>query len=120
MYLFRFVLSFMFILSMHMFYTSVGLAQMPLPSGTPTPPPSGYCGDGIIQAPETCDDGDNYCCDGCSGTCQIEASPTPSPSSSPTSTSTCGNGAVEGTEQCDMGLMNGTTGCPCSTNCTWI
>ena len=43
--------------------------QSPTDSPTPTdsPMPTGYCGDGIIQAPETCDDHNNYWGDGCSG-----------------------------------------------------
>ena len=33
---------------------------------------SGYCGDGIIQQGEQCDDGNNADGDGCSANCQIE------------------------------------------------
>lgn len=32
-----------------------------------------HCGDGIIDTNETCDDGNTVDCDGCSGTCVVEA-----------------------------------------------
>lgn len=48
------------------------------------------CGDNVIDAGETCDDGNQGSGDGCSATCQSEGV-----------TQTCGNSIVEGTEQCD-------------------
>lgn len=38
---------------------------------TPTPP--AVCGDGVIEAPEGCDDGNSAARDGCGSTCQVEA-----------------------------------------------
>ena len=44
------------------------------------------CGNGTVEAWETCDDGNTTPCDGCSATCQVEE---------------CGNGLVECSETCD-------------------
>lgn len=49
------------------------------------------CGDGIVEAPEVCDDGNQFSQDGCNGTCSSDE--------------TCGNGLVELAEQCDCGAM---------------
>ena len=35
-------------------------------------PPAILCGNGVVQSPETCDDGNTLSGDGCSSTCQIE------------------------------------------------
>jgi cysteine-rich repeat protein len=35
--------------------------------------PTPFCGDGLRRSDETCDDGNNAYCDGCSATCQIES-----------------------------------------------
>jgi cysteine-rich repeat protein len=59
------------------------------------------CGDGVVEAPETCDDGNNWPGDGCSPTCIIEPR--------------CGNGIIEPGEQCDDGNTWGGDGC--SWNC---
>lgn len=61
------------------------------------------CGNGKIEAPETCDDGNYAGGDGCSASCLIEVTPV------------CGNGAVEQGEQCDDG--NTTNGDGCSFQC---
>lgn len=50
------------------------------------------CGDGIVESPEACDDGNLRSGDGCSSACTIEA---------------CGNGVIDFGEQCDMGPNNG-------------
>ena len=71
------------------------------PVNTPTP----LCRNGIIETGEQCDDGNMVSGDGCSATCQIEATPTG-----------CGNGITEGTEQCDDG--NTANGDGCSAVCT--
>jgi cysteine-rich repeat protein len=46
-----------------------------------TPDAGPVCGDGVIDAPETCDDGNSIPGDGCDGNCQIEGTawscPTP-------------------------------------------
>lgn len=74
------------------------------------------CGDGIINAGETCDDNNITSGDGCSSTCQVETgySCFGSPS---VCTSTCGDGIVApGVEQCDDG--NITNGDGCNSVCT--
>jgi cysteine-rich repeat protein len=58
------------------------------------------CGDGIVQPPEACDDGNDADGDGCSAECSIEI---------------CGNGKVEPPEECDDGNSVDFDGC--STNC---
>jgi cysteine-rich repeat protein len=62
------------------------------------------CGDGIVDAGESCDDGNTNDGDGCSSTCQEELSQ-------------CGNSIVEGSEQCDDGNVN--DGDECSNSCAW-
>jgi len=55
------------------------------------------CGDGNIDFPEQCDDGNITAGDGCSPRCQIE--------------SVCGNGIVQVGEQCDDGNVIDGDGC---------
>lgn len=55
------------------------------------------CGDGIVQAPEACDDGNIIQGDGCNPSCEIE--------------SQCGNGIWEEGEQCDDGNLTVDDGC---------
>ncbi len=57
------------------------------------------CGNGVLEPPEQCDDGNTSSGDGCSSTCTIEAPPV------------CGNGIVEGNEQCDDGNLSNGDGC---------
>jgi len=61
------------------------------------------CGDGVVQPPETCDDGNTISGDGCSTTCQKEHS------------ILCGDGVVQAGEQCDDG--NVISGDGCSSTC---
>jgi fibro-slime domain-containing protein len=85
-----------------------------------------YCGDGYVEAPETCDDGNSMPGDGCSGTCQLEPNyvcSTPSPAPNPphqvcVSTIVCGDGVVEAGEACDDGDTTGMNGC--SADCTTV
>jgi len=57
------------------------------------------CGNGLLEAPETCDDGNTVSFDGCSAACTIEQSIV---------ISVCGDGIVSGAEECDDGnLING-------------
>ena len=49
------------------------------------------CGNGIIEPPEMCDDGNLLNGDGCSDVCTIE--------------SVCGNGIIEPPEMCDDGNL---------------
>jgi len=58
-----------------------------------------YCGDGIIQAYEQCDDGNKRDNDGCSSSCKREY---------------CGDGIVQAGEQCDDGNFNDADGCSSS------
>jgi virginiamycin B lyase len=61
-----------------------------------------FCGDGMVDPGEQCDDGNAVDCDGCSNHC--------------TAVTGCGDGAVCGTEECDDG---NTTSCDgCSPTCT--
>ncbi len=55
-----------------------------------------YCGDGVKNGPEQCDDGKN---DGTYGTCAPGCVWAPY----------CGDGVVNGTEACDLGAMNSAT-----------
>ncbi len=73
-------------------------AGRPLDGGRAT------CGDRVITAPETCDDGNMVPGDGCDAMCMREAS------------STCGNGTTEPpAEECDDG--NTMSGDGCSATC---
>jgi cysteine-rich repeat protein len=76
------------------------------------------CGDGIIQAGETCDDGNSIPGDGCSGVCQIEpgySCPNPGKPCVFTGQGLCGDGKIEGVEACDDG--NTVSGDGCSATC---
>jgi fibro-slime domain-containing protein len=84
------------------------------------------CGDGQIDAPETCDDGNGKPGDGCDGNCRIQANyecPTPGEACEPipTDPAECGNGEIEDGETCDLGedsagktMNDGTAGCTAS------
>jgi len=68
--------------------------------------PGPTCGDGIVQAPEQCDDGNVLDGDGCSSTCTIEGP----------IVAVCGDGFADRPEQCDDG--NVLSGDGCSATCT--
>ncbi len=61
------------------------------------------CGNGVREACEDCDDGNQTDGDGCSSSCEVEQS-------------VCGNGVKEPGEECDDG--NRTDGDGCSADCT--
>jgi cysteine-rich repeat protein len=63
------------------------------------------CGDGQVEPPEQCDDGNHINGDGCDNDC------TKTPAQA-----VCGNGKKEGAEQCDDG--NTVNGDGCESNCT--
>ena len=66
--------------------------------------PEPNCGDGIITAPETCDDaGDNGNADSCNTTCDAQLS--------------CGDGIITAPETCDDGDTNGTIQGQCNATC---
>ena len=81
------------------------------------------CGDGIVDAPETCDDSNSKPFDGCDGNCRVEAHfkcPTPGEACEPIAGqgAVCGNGEIEDGETCDLGedsagksMNDGTAGC---------
>ena len=86
---------------------------------------SGYCGDGILQGSEQCDDGvppdkkvgPNAIDDGCSRSCQIEANwICPTVGQPCKYLGDCGNGTLTSNKQCDDG--NTTSGDGCSSSCT--
>ena len=74
--------------------------------------PKGYCGDGIVQTGETCDDGNNIDGDGCSAACAIEPNfkcPVNPGGACEDANDLCGNGTVDKDtdykiwEECDLG-----------------
>lgn len=69
------------------------------------PPPEPVCGDGMVDAGEDCDDGNNLDGDGCSANCTVEEGQP-----------YCGDGMLDAGEECDDG--NNTDGDGCSANCT--
>lgn len=74
------------------------------------------CGDGIIEPPETCDDGNSTPGDGCSGICQIEPGYVcPTPDKPCVKIWVCGNGIIDPGETCDDG--NDVSGDGCSSTC---
>jgi cysteine-rich repeat protein len=60
------------------------------------------CGNGMVEAGESCDDGNTVAHDGCSASCEIELP-------------VCGNGTIEAGEECDDG--NTVSGDGCSSVC---
>jgi len=63
-----------------------------------------YCGDGVKNDLEACDDGNTVSGDGCSSICQLES---------------CGDSVVTGLEECDDGIANNGWGHRCSSICAW-
>ena len=79
------------------YYNHAG-ATNAIPGITITSGGAAVCGNTIIEAGETCDDGGTVGGDGCSATCQTE-------------TPVCGNSIVEYLEQCDDGNTVALDGC---------
>ena len=76
-----------------------------------------YCGDGIVQSNEQCDDKNSTPGDGCSGTCQTEPNYvcSGSPSSCVSSIFVgCGNGRIDPGETCDEGSTDTSTSTACA------
>ena len=82
--------------------SSISLAVNTADNGGPTS--TGVCQNGLVEAPEQCDDGNNVTGDGCAPDCTLQA------------ISTCGNNTVEPTEECDDGGL--VDGDGCSSTCT--
>jgi fibro-slime domain-containing protein len=73
---------------------------------------AGFCGDGMVQPPESCDDNNSTPGDGCSGTCQIETGWACPVAGQPcVKIWVCGNGQVDPGEECDDGNTNAGDGC---------
>ena len=68
--------------------TGVDATDTGTSTGTPTTGPGAVCGDGIVEAPEACDDGNDVDADACTNTCTL---------------ATCGDGIVALGEACDDG-----------------
>ena len=71
------------VLALSLVFVACG-ADETSPTDADRPP----CGDGVVQAGETCDDGNNRGFDGCGPTCQVEF---------------CGDGIAQLDEECDDG-----------------
>jgi len=71
------------------------------------------CGNGVIESPEVCDDGDAESGDGCTASCQVEAgyACTGEPS---VCVQRCGNGSIDLGEGCDDGDAASADGCSAS------
>lgn len=92
-------------------------------STTPTDLGPSICGDGVVGAYESCDDGNNHSGDGCGGNCQTEScgngsldpgelcDETPGCSANCDAVSSCGNGSLDPGEQCDVGDATPWDGC---------
>lgn len=75
------------------------------------------CGDGIVESPEACDDGNMANGDGCSNMCTVETGWSCSGTTSICAPiAVCGNGIVESGEACDDGNM--VNGDGCNNTCT--
>jgi cysteine-rich repeat protein len=73
------------------------------------------CGDGQVQSPEECDDGNDVAGDGCTA-CRIEI-PDPCPIGC-TRTIVCGDGRRDTGEACDDGNITSGDGCP--NDCSYV
>jgi len=71
---------------------------------------SGVCGDGVVDAGETCDDKNRRAGEGCSATCMVESgwSCTAQPSECERM---CGNGMLDAPEECDDQNSDAGDGC---------
>ena len=79
------------------------------------------CGNGVITAPEQCDDGNTTSGDGCSSVCRTEPGASCTGQPSVCTRAVCGNGTLEAGEACDAGALNGLfygDGSGCSRACT--
>jgi fibro-slime domain-containing protein len=89
------------------------------PGGSCSKLPTGVCGDGVLGAGESCDDGNTASNDGCSSTCVAEVGwDCPTPGKPCVHIEFCGDGVLDliTGEQCDDGNTKGGDGC--SPQCT--
>lgn len=89
------------------------------PDATGGAPAMGFCGDGVVNAGEACDDGNDVSGDGCSATCTVEIGWRCDPPGAPCiDFPNCGNGVVDDGEACDEGQSNTGSYGGCNTDCT--
>jgi cysteine-rich repeat protein len=82
-------------------------------------PPRHFCGDGVLDRQEECDDGNTLAEDGCSPVCQIEdGSDWGCPAWGCVRRPVCGNGQLTSNEVCDDG--NREDGDGCSADCQTV
>ena len=84
----------------------------------PDAAPSPVCGDGNVEAPEECDDGNTNNGDGCSDSCEVEEG---WDCTNPPCEPICGDGLITGNEGCDDGNTDNGDGCSasCSVEIGW-
>lgn len=92
-------------------------------AGATSEPTGPECGDGKVEAPETCDDGNAIPGDGCDGVCKKDDNwdcPKPGEACVYNPKTECGNAKLETGETCDLGKVDndGTKGC--STKCLTV
>ncbi len=100
----------------------LGAALFAVLSGCPSPTP--VCGDGKVEAPEQCDDGNTTSGDGCEADCTTPGTGGGGGGGDDGGAgggggvmAVCGNGVVEGFEDCDD--QNTTPGDGCENDCTF-
>jgi fibro-slime domain-containing protein len=83
-----------------------------------------YCGDGVKDPNEACDDGNAESGDGCTGTCDAieQGFACLMPGQPCVSTVVCGDGDITGAETCDDGNASGGDGCSdeCQLEMGWV
>lgn len=75
------------------------------------------CGNGLVEADESCDDGNRSDDDGCSSRCQLEAGWTCESTPMSVCVELCGDGVVTPGEECDLGTGNGDPVGGCGLDC---
>jgi fibro-slime domain-containing protein len=71
-----------------------------------------FCGNGVIETGEVCDDGNSRPADGCSGVCTVEPNFTcPAAGQACVSSIVCGDAKISGNEACDDSNATGGDGC---------
>ena len=85
-------------------------AAVPGPDGGP-PPGGPVCGDGRVEAPERCDDGNTVSGDGCDAACLLEPGWVCAIPGVRCQAAACGDGIVAGFEACDDGNTQPGDGC---------
>ncbi len=69
------------------------------------------CGNGVVDADEMCDDGNNDDADGCSATCEVEDGYACADEPSVCTELVCGDGVISSGEDCDDGNTDAGDGC---------